>query len=295
MHQHLFKAIIENNSDAVVIADIDDGIVFWNCAAQRMFGYSFDEVNGQDPHDLLTVPSNRDFAKHSKEVYRSTRKSNILGDFIRLKALTKDNKELDIDLQINAIELEGKTYIYTFIRDVSDLVMLERQTEHLLNTDTLTQIKNRYRFTNDMDWLVERSRKYKTPLSIGIIDIDHFKSINDSYGHAAGDYALKTFAKIVSDQLCNRAVFARLGGEEFAIAFADTYCYEAVQAVEDIRHHVEQQILEFDGQQFSLTFSCGLASLQGEECNLGSLLKDADKALYEAKEQGRNRTILFRH
>ncbi len=85
----------------------------------------------------------------------------------------------------------------------------------------------------------------------------------------------------------------KVRGEEFAVAFPDTYCYEAVQAVENVRQHVEKQVIVFDQIQFTLTFSCGLASLKGAACNLGTLLRDADKALYEAKEQGRNRTILF--
>ncbi|MFY8274946.1 GGDEF domain-containing protein [Pseudoalteromonas sp. SSDWG2] len=295
MKQALFKANLENNGDAVVVSDIDGGIVFWNAAAKNMFGYSFEEVKGKDPHDILTPASNREFAKHSKAAYASTRKSNIMGAFIRLRALTKNKNKIDVDLQINSVELDSKVYIYTFIRDVSDMVELEKKTDRLINIDALTKVKNRYRFNTDMKWLVTRCQGTAKPLSVGIIDIDYFKSINDKYGHDVGDVALVQFCEMMTSRLPTTAVFARLGGEEIALALPDTDCYEAVQIIEEMRQYVSEQTIKCDSASFKITFSCGLSSLRGAKCMIRSLLKEADKALYQAKEQGRNRTVLFHH
>jgi len=168
-------------------------------------------------------------------------------------------------------------------------VSAERELKSLATTDDLTQLPNRRVFTTHVESAYQLLKRHGESFCVAIIDIDYFKSINDSFGHDAGDEVLKRFAKILLDGKRANDVIARFGGEEFALIAAKTSIEEAIIACERIRTDIEES--DFSQQVLSrkITVSIGVTqSLTGEE-SIDEIIKRADLALYKAKESGRNR------
>lgn len=168
--------------------------------------------------------------------------------------------------------------------------ILEQKNKHLVTLatkDALTSVSNRHMFAEQFAKECANTKRYKTSLSLVMMDLDHFKQVNDLYGHNVGDYVLKTFASIVSGLIREADIFARWGGEEFILLLRHTSCFEAYTAAEKIRKAVE--IFSFD-EVGHVTCSLGVTNVQ-ENDTLESAIERADRALYVAKHQGRNQTV----
>ena len=175
-------------------------------------------------------------------------------------------------------------------KSAQELQKYANQLEYLARTDELTQAFNRRHFLQELEKEVDRSKRYKRPLSVLVLDLDYFKDVNDTYGHASGDAVLQALSAACSSILRTEDVFARMGGEEFGILFPETGLEEAVQVAERIRKLVQHlKVTAENGATIRFTASLGVTSLQEDDQSLESLLQRADRALYAAKESGRNR------
>ncbi|MCA9604323.1 MAG: GGDEF domain-containing protein [Myxococcales bacterium] len=175
---------------------------------------------------------------------------------------------------------------------VSKNVQKRRMYERAAMFDGLTGIHNRRWLDETLHRMVERHTRGGVHLSLSLIDIDHFKSFNDTYGHAAGDHVLTVVASTLASNLRPTDLVARFGGEEFVIIFPDTQLEQAMHAAERVRQAVADQTLEMpDGTALpSVTISMGVAELELGE-SVPDLLKTADLAMYRAKQAGRNRVM----
>lgn len=153
--------------------------------------------------------------------------------------------------------------------------------------DGLTGIANRRYFTDFLEREVARAIRYERPLTLTMFDIDHFKKINDHYGHLAGDYVLRRMATQVRGRIRREELFARYGGEEFAIVQPETGIRRAHLFGEKLRGLIAKTPFEFDGAEIPVSVSVGIAQLI-DEANLSEFIKAADTALYQAKADGRN-------
>lgn len=158
--------------------------------------------------------------------------------------------------------------------------------------DPLTGLASRRAFTEKAEIEMLRSSRYGAPLSLIMIDLDHFKAINDNHGHPTGDAVLVSFARTLTQVVREVDVIGRLGGEEFAVLLPDTGAAEAVQAAERMRQAVAGSSLYVRGQQLSYSASFGVAAFDQTELSLSEFLTRADAALYRAKAEGRNRVAL---
>ena len=164
---------------------------------------------------------------------------------------------------------------------------------HLLSlTDELTELPNRRAFMRRLEDEVGRVQRYGSPLPVVLIDIDHFKTINDKYGHNSGDSVLTTYAKQVLSIFRHHDLVARYGGEEFAIVLPNTDQEGAIRALAKVQRKASECTFTHEGQTTPLpTFSAGIAlHIEGESPT--DVIKRADRALYEAKRLGRNRIEL---
>ena len=161
--------------------------------------------------------------------------------------------------------------------------------EALARTDVLTGLANRRAFDEAAQLEVQRAQRYGTPLALVLTDLDHFKSINDSYGHHSGDEVLRKFARILTTSVRNVDVVGRWGGEEFVILMPDTGLVEAVQAAERMRQAIAATPIRLGDVECNCAASFGVAAFQRGTPDLDALLSRADTALYRAKETGRNR------
>ncbi len=160
-------------------------------------------------------------------------------------------------------------------------------------TDRLTQVANRPTVLSYLFSEVERSARYGRPLSVAFVDIDHFKAVNDTYGHEAGDIVLRQVARIFAEHCRKTDLVARYGGEEFVIAFPETSIDEATAVAEKLRLLVMKQRFEGVLEEIAVSVSIGVAGGHGQHLRVDQLLRDADAAMYSAKSLGRNQTFVF--
>ncbi len=164
-------------------------------------------------------------------------------------------------------------------------------------TDFLTGIANRRHFIHELESEVRRSQRYEVPFSFAMVDIDHFKKINDQYGHHVGDLVLQGFCLRCVNALRTSDMVGRLGGEEFGILMPMTDLHEAMRVIERLRSDIDHSVMSEHGEQIHYTASFGLVSTSqlAEHEGLPQMMKMADAALYSAKQQGRNRVFIANH
>ncbi|MBF0238260.1 MAG: diguanylate cyclase [SAR324 cluster bacterium] len=182
----------------------------------------------------------------------------------------------------------------TLTRTNHDLEQTRLALQEQAITDPLTGIYNRRYLTDRLGQEVSSIKRNPKSLSLLMLDIDHFKHINDTYGHQCGDYVLTLFASILRKNLRQHDIVARYGGEEFVILLQNMNPLESFVIAERIRRDVESTTFIFEREQIKITTSIGLTSVQDDmasDLTSDSLLKSADTALYEAKSKGRNQTI----
>ncbi len=162
----------------------------------------------------------------------------------------------------------------------------------LMMTDALTHALNKRAFAEALPREVGRAQRYKRPLSLVLFDIDHFKKINDTYGHVAGDSVLRQLAGLVRPRIREHDVFARVGGEEFALLLPEVDSNGSRVVAEKVRGAVENARFLIKNESFTATISLGCATLEGTGVAPENLYDRADKALYAAKQGGRNRVVV---
>jgi len=212
------------------------------------------------------------------------------------RALRLQAKQEALDLQLRANEvLEARVYERTrALEEVRHgLEAANAELLRLSTTDSLTQLANRRRFDRLLDDEIRRARRSGSPLSVLLADIDHFKRVNDSYGHPFGDECLRQVAAVLAAH-CQRAgdVAARYGGEEFVVLLPGLDAGQAIALAESIRCAITQLQLQHGEHPVALTISLGVATLTPALVAPADLLAAADAALYQAKNGGRNRVVL---
>ncbi|MFB6344949.1 MAG: GGDEF domain-containing protein [bacterium] len=164
----------------------------------------------------------------------------------------------------------------------------EEKLEYLATHDLLTELLDRGAFEERLKTTLEQADRYDFPISFLLIDLDHFKEINDSYGHSAGDRVLERFGEILKDQKREADVAGRYGGEEFSVIMPHTDLEEAKTLAERIREEFSQEHFETNEESFQVTCSIGLTEYRQDGEDQDTMVKRADRALYQAKENGRN-------
>ncbi len=175
-----------------------------------------------------------------------------------------------------------------FFRDISNRKQTEAELLELATHDPLTGVFNRRYFFDRAHKEFARARRYETCFSAIAIDIDHFKNINDQYGHAAGDEVLKALCECCQGVFRESDLFARLGGEEFCALVLNTGLGEALLTAERLRHLVMTKFVSAEGKIIRYTISIGVATLTTTDKSIENILQRADNALYRAKKNGRN-------
>jgi diguanylate cyclase (GGDEF)-like protein len=190
-----------------------------------------------------------------------------------------------------AHQKNGLLIIFT---DITEVKKLQLKLEHLAYHDELTQVYNRRAFFQRSKLEYEKAQADSSPFTVILMDIDHFKRVNDTYGHNIGDQLLVHVVKACQSQLVEDELFARYGGEEFVLALKGYTCREAESLAERIRLYLETKPLKIKDINIVATMSFGVAEAETENAEtLFDLLNKADKALYSAKASGRNQVKVY--
>lgn len=169
----------------------------------------------------------------------------------------------------------------------------QHQAELAANTDSLTQLNNRRALYQRAEMFWGISQRRQLPLSVLVLDIDHFKNCNDTYGHAFGDEVLKRLAQCIRENIREQDLAARWGGEEFIILMPSTALNQAVSFSERLLQVLRETLMEYEGVEVRITASFGVAQIERQDLNLDDLIQRADQALYQAKHEGRNRVCSY--
>jgi two-component system, cell cycle response regulator len=224
-------------------------------------------------------------------------------DAYRSAVLLLERPDLDLDAAVSALQGGAQDFLVEPVSDAElvarvdaagrtkvlqeELVVQSERLEALLFEDPLTGLSNRRFILTQLAGAVSAARRHERPLSIAMIDIDHFKAVNDEHGHAAGDRVLAAVAGSMRENLRAEDQLGRLGGEEFLALLPDAGAHAAASAAEKLRSEVGALEVEQDGRDLGVTISVGWATWDGESPD--ELLHRADEALYEAKRSGRDR------
>jgi len=174
-----------------------------------------------------------------------------------------------------------------------DMQSMMNELKILASTDSMTKLYNRRYFTKTSKHILDLAKRENQDISLIMLDIDKFKTINDTYGHDVGDEVIISLANELISTQRSSDVVCRFGGEEFVILLPNTPIEGAVHTAENIRKNIENIILEINNKQISFTVSIGVSSIKQDETNIEKALKRADEALYSAKENGRNKVCKY--
>lgn len=205
--------------------------------------------------------------------------------------------ETDLNKQLDAMQPGGNDFLVKPIQPdhlvsaVTIRVNRYRILRSFMKRDSFTGLYNHTTTTEYLNHALELARRRGTSLVFAMIDPDHFKSVNDTYGHATGDRVIKSLTRLLQQRLRKTDIIGRYGGEEFAAVLVDADIDNAYKVIEKIRADLSQIHQECDGVAFTSTFSCGIAAFPAYD-NPVALKDAADKAMYEAKHGGRNRIII---
>ena len=266
----------------------DGLIVRMNQTELKWLGYSRDEiVEKMAFNDLLTPDSRKVFA----ETFPQFKKAGEIHD-LQLEVMRKDGTILPILVNATAIRhLDGRFVVCrTVVIDISEQRRLQQALEHEARTDSLTGLFNRNFFYTLADREIARVKRNPRPLSLLYLDIDHFKDINDLHGHHMGDVVLKAMSELVARELRTTDIFARLGGEEFAILLPEADLQSAQLVASRLCKLIGQSpVADMGNVYIRYTVSIGVTQFSDRIADLDAFLSAGDNAMYRAKAKGRNR------
>jgi diguanylate cyclase (GGDEF)-like protein/PAS domain S-box-containing protein len=284
--EHRILAAAFQTGQATMITDADGRIQRVNAAFTAITGYSEAEVVGNDPRLMGSGLHDSDFFRAvwtqlaqegswQGEVWNRHKTGRLLPVWQTIAAVTD---------QRGAVE----HYVSVF-HDISEQKRLEDEMAWLAATDPLTGLANRRRFLKAAREEVAGAPSHGKGLSLIMVDVDHFKAINDSHGHDSGDLALTALAEILTRNLREEELVGRIGGEEFAVLLPGTDPRRAAAVAERLRSRVAETGIHGTDTPFQITISLGIAAWRGPHETVDRLLARADEELYAAKQAGRNR------
>jgi len=288
------RNILDTSFDAFIGADHNGLIIEWNQQAENIFGWSHREAIGRKMDELIIHEQSR--AAHQHEIQRFTESGHakVLNRRIQLEAIRKNGELFPVEMAITYIPNAGMHELYAFVQDISSRRTEEQRLLFLASNDTLTGLSNRSHFNTSLPEAMARCRRSDANLALMYLDIDHFKSINDSLGHEAGDRLLQEFAARLKNSLREVDIVSRLGGDEFTVIIEGVVSDESAGKVAG---NILQELNRagwLGAQDLKITSSIGIAIYDGRIIEADKLVTLADKAMYKAKHSGRNNFKILR-
>lgn len=283
-----FQNILENAHDAFVGINPQGNIIEWNRQAEHLFGWKYSEAVGRNIEILIVPDRFRQNPPRGIPEFILSAEAQGVNKRVQLQAVKLNKEEFFIEMTISSIFNNGSQEFFVFIQDISERMVTEQKLLNMAIKDSLTGLSNRSFFHSQLPEAMARARRNQRSMALMYLDIDLFKSINDSLGHESGDVLLKEFAANLQSCLRETDIVARIGGDEFTVIL------EGISASEDAAA-VASKIIDavnngnwLKHSALKITTSIGIAIYDGSEMDSKRLLNLADKAMYKAKHSGRN-------
>ncbi|NRR32033.1 diguanylate cyclase [Oxalobacteraceae bacterium] len=285
---------IAQSENGIAVLDPDNIFLYHNHAFAHMFGLLDDPMIGRSNDDMMTLL----YTKRSGPKIQSGSLQEWL-DLVHSRQRSERFRSFEVDLVdgrwlLLSEQVHEGGEVVMLCTDITrqkmielDLKQAHADLERLAMTDELTGIPNRRNFLQRLDAELVRAQRYRHPVCLAMLDLDHFKRVNDTYGHPAGDEVLRHFTRFLVQHLRNVDIVGRLGGEEFAVILPETKLDDALFVLRRVIALLDQETVEAVAPGFQYGFSGGVAMAvdTGTECKW--LLASADQALYQAKTGGR--------
>jgi diguanylate cyclase (GGDEF)-like protein len=277
--------IIKTMSDGILVTDLENRVIFSNPGALKVLGKTSVQIRGEQISKVL------------KE-WRPEAGKAWVGDQqdIELEIGSPEPQFYHLTISNLSRNSRSSTGQLLIMNNITDHKKIEIYLKELAMTDPLTGMFNRRHFFSVAGLLLSQARRYKHPLSILIFDVDEFKHVNDTYGHAIGDQALKLLAECIKKTIRSSDVAARFGGDEFVILAPETDAFHAAKLGERLRLLVASQVISAQSSDIQFKISLGVAAfdLKIEISTIDTVLEQADRALYIAKQGGGNQVQVFK-
>jgi diguanylate cyclase (GGDEF)-like protein/PAS domain S-box-containing protein len=297
--EETYRTLFETVRQGVVFQDKEGKIIAANPAAERILGLSLAQMQGRTSMDPRWGTIRLDGSPFPGEAHPAmlalTSGQPVYGVVM---GISKPNAADVVWINIHATPILTKgtgavEYVYAVFDDITETVHLQRELENQANRDFLTDVASRRYFFTLGSQELARAERYAGEVSMLMLDVDHFKEVNDTYGHAAGDLVLKGVAQLCKEALREVDVLGRIGGEEFAILLPQTSGEVALDVAERIRQAVKDSGIHIstqaDATPVHVTVSIGVSTIGTAGVTIDALLQAADTALYQAKQSGKDR------
>ena len=285
-----FRSLVDNSDDAIIGRSLDGRVLSWNGAAERLFGWTADEMLGQTLSRLFAVDKQLEENRLLQHLARGARV-----DPYESERLHRDGHLLDVAVTVSPItDADGRVVaVSKIVRDIGDRVQAQRSIWLQAHFDPLTQLPNRRLLLEELDAALLKADQLQIEAAILFIDLDHFKNVNDSLGHAAGDALLVEVSSRV--RACVRAadIVARLGGDEFLVLLPGLRERGEADAVAARINQRLSEPIALRRDVVQLSCSIGYVVYPADGLSASELFAHADMAMYESKRLGRNRTLRF--
>ena len=306
----LHKAV-EQSPVSVVITDIQGNIEYINPHFTKLTGYGLDEVIGKNPR---IIQSGDTSLETYDQMWRTIRSGKVWRGEVWNKKKTGE-PYCEVEIIAPVIDSDGAIVNYIAIKEdvtaekeseaklreayvkleeqMSEIQALQSDLREQAIRDPLTKLHNRHYLKETLSRELSRAMREQYPVSFLLLDIDHFKRVNDMYGHAAGDFVLRDLADHLAEFTRTGDIVCRYGGEEFLVAFPNTKEQDAFLIADRLRESIQESPIYVDRQMISITISAGISEFPAHGQYEALILETADKALYYAKHNGRNQVVLW--
>ncbi|AIY67359.1 sensor domain-containing diguanylate cyclase [Pseudoalteromonas piratica] len=286
----LLDIVLDNVAAHIYMKNDAREFMYVNAKVAELFGLPVEQIVGAKEQDILPKEMADHFHESDSALFISGEKQTIE------ETVEDELGNIRHYLSVKVpFEQQGRKSLIGFSTEVTELYELKEQFRKQANTDYLTNLFNRRYFVETAEREFKRAERSSEPYALMSLDIDHFKKINDQYGHPIGDVVLQSFATNLQANLREGDVLARIGGEEFAILLPNTPFDKAQLVAERIREYQDNTPIVTERGGVLAKVSIGLVMKQSDDVSFESLFKRVDKALYQAKEQGRNCVVAYQN
>ena len=284
------RAILQNAHDAFIAIDEDGMVLEWNRQAEQLLGWAHKEAVGKELAELIIPFEQRELHRRGMTHFLNTGEGVVINNRIEINALRRDGNELPVEMTVGYVRRRAGHLFIAFLHDITERQAFRNSLQEMALTDILTGLPNRRAFTEKLPEAMARATREPQQMGLLFMDIDGFKSINDKYGHEAGDELLVKFAERLVDAVRDVDTVARLAGDEFTVILERLHGpADAMGVAEKILVSMRRPFV-LTAATVNVSSSIGVTIYEpGQHTDQDALVAQADKAMYAAKRAGKNR------
>lgn len=292
----LAQITLQSIGDGVITTDIDGNVEYINPVAEELSGWENEQARGNPVEDVLHLIDEKKRTPIRSPIADCISRGRSIRSRKQPLLINKDtNTEYSIEIITSPIrDQEGKTKGAVLVfHDVTELIGMARQLSYQATHDDMTGLVNRREFEERLEAVLHQAKKHNTSHAMAYLDLDQFKVVNDSCGHAAGDELLKQLGNELQYRMRDDDTLARLGGDEFGMLLTNIQPRQAVRRIEELHKSVGKFRFVWEDKVFEVGSSIGLVSITNKSGTLADVMSAADSACYVAKDSGRNRVHVY--